>query len=117
MDNHTVLQNCLLSNFCTLIPVRLDDSNYVTWKFLLETLLKGCGLLQYIDGSFPCPPQHMIRAEDGLAYDMTKEYMNWEQNDSAVMSLLAATLSSDVLSFVVGSKIKTNETTTPIQIE
>ena len=104
MDNSTTLQNCLLSNFCNLIPVRLDNSNYVTWKFLLETLLRGCGLMKYIDGSFPCPPRHMIREDDEITCDMTKEYLNWEQNNSAVMSILAATLSSDVLSFVVGSK-------------
>ncbi|KAK9903023.1 hypothetical protein M0R45_001321 [Rubus argutus] len=104
MKQKNELHNCLLSNFCNLISVRLDNSNYVTWKFLLETMLKGCGLLRYVDGSFPCPPQHMIREEDGVTSEMTQQYMNWEQNDSAVMSILAATLSSDALSFVVGCK-------------
>lgn len=104
MNNISELRTSLLSNFCNLITVRLDDSNYVTWKFLLETLLRGCGLMKYIEGSFPCPPRHMVREEDGVTSDMTEEYMNWVQTDSAVMSLLSATLSSAALSCVVGSK-------------
>lgn len=59
-----------------LLPVRLDDSNYVPWKFLLEIMLNCCGLLKYIDGSFPWPPRHMIREEDEITSDMTKEYEN-----------------------------------------
>ncbi|XP_062014890.1 uncharacterized protein LOC133731538 [Rosa rugosa] len=104
MDNSTVLQNCLLSNFYNLITVRLDDSNYVLWKFLVETMFSGCGLIRYIDGSFPRPPQYIVIEEGGVTSDMTKEYMDWVQNDSSVMFILVATLSSDALSFIVGSK-------------
>ncbi|PRQ52535.1 putative RNA-directed DNA polymerase [Rosa chinensis] len=103
MNNNFNLSNLILSNFYNLIPVRLDNSNYVTWKFLLETMLKGCGLMKYVDGSFPCPSQYMITEEGGVSSEMTTEYYTWKQNDYAVMTLLSATLSSDVLSFVVGS--------------
>nr|XP_011465647.1 PREDICTED: uncharacterized protein LOC105351822 [Fragaria vesca subsp. vesca] len=67
-------------------------------------MLKGCGLMRYIDGSFPCPLEYMNMEENGVASEITKGYMNWVQNDSAVMSMLAATLSNDALSFVIGSK-------------
>ncbi|PRQ54225.1 putative gag-polypeptide of LTR copia-type [Rosa chinensis] len=66
MNKNIELQNCLLFNFSKLISVQSDDSNYVTWKFLIETLLKGCGLMRYIDGSFPCPPEHMTMEENGV---------------------------------------------------
>ncbi|XP_062005893.1 uncharacterized protein LOC133723077 isoform X1 [Rosa rugosa] len=104
MDTNTMLQNCLLSNFYNLITVQLDDSNYVTWKFLVETLLKGCGLMRYVDGSVPCPSERVIMEENGVASDIEKEYMNWVQIDSAIMSILASTLSSDALCFIIGSK-------------
>ncbi|PRQ28561.1 putative RNA-directed DNA polymerase [Rosa chinensis] len=103
MNSSFDLSNFILSNFCNLISVCLDGSNYVTWKFLLETMLKGCGLMKYVDGSFPCPSQYLITEEDGVTCEMTREYITWKQNDYAVMALLAATLSSDVVSFVVGS--------------
>lgn len=46
----------------------------------------------------------MIREDDGVTSDIKDEYMNRVQNDSAIMSLLAATLSSATLSCVVGSQ-------------
>ncbi|PRQ30495.1 putative RNA-directed DNA polymerase [Rosa chinensis] len=104
MNTDIDLRNCLLSNFCNLIPVHLDGSNYVTWKFLLQTMLRGCGLMKYVDGSFPCPSQYMITEEGGVLSKVTADqYLTWKQNDYVVMTLLAATLSSGVLSFVVGS--------------
>nr|XP_011471076.1 PREDICTED: uncharacterized protein LOC105353520 [Fragaria vesca subsp. vesca] len=42
--------------------------------------------------------------ENEVATDMTKKYMNWVQNDSTILSILAATLSNDALSFIIGSK-------------
>ncbi|PRQ54145.1 putative RNA-directed DNA polymerase [Rosa chinensis] len=103
MNNSFDLSNLILSNFYNLILVQLDSSNYVTWKILLETMLKGCGLMKYFDGSFPCPSQYMITEEGSVSSEMTTEYLTWKQNDYAVMTLLAATLSSGVLSLVVGS--------------
>lgn len=104
MKKNNELQICLLSNFGNLITVQLDDSNYVTWRFLLESMLVGCDLMGYIDGSFSCPSRYIISEKDGITSEITHEYSNWKKNDRAVMTLLAATLSSDALSFIVGSK-------------
>lgn len=104
MNKNKELHNCLLSNFCNLITVKLDDSNYVPWRFMLESMLVGCDLMGYIDGSVPCPPQYKITTEVGITPELTQEYKVWRQDDSALMSLLAGTLSSDALSFIVGSK-------------
>lgn len=60
--------------------------------------------MKYVDGSFPCPSQYVITGENEITSEVTKEYISWKKNDYAVMTLLAATLSSEVLSFVVGSK-------------
>ncbi|PRQ33573.1 putative non-specific serine/threonine protein kinase [Rosa chinensis] len=56
----------------------------------------------YVDGSFPCPSEHVIMEENWVASDIEKEYMNWVQNDSAIMLILASTLSSDALCFIIG---------------
>ncbi|KAM5587239.1 hypothetical protein ABKV19_005928 [Rosa sericea] len=58
----------------------------------------------YIDGSIPCPPQYKITKETGITPMVTEEYKEWRKHDSAVMTLLASTLSYDALSFIVGSK-------------
>ncbi|KAL6204284.1 hypothetical protein ACLB2K_021552 [Fragaria x ananassa] len=58
----------------------------------------------YVDGSFPCPLEYKTLEENGVASEIEHEYMSWVQNDCAVMSILAATLSNDALSFVIGRK-------------
>ncbi|KAK9936950.1 hypothetical protein M0R45_013769 [Rubus argutus] len=104
MNKNNELPHCLLSTFNNLITVRLDDTNYVSWRFILESMLVGCDLMGYIDGSVPCPPQYKITTEVGITSELTQEYKVWRQHASALMALLAGTLSSDALSFIVGSK-------------
>ena len=45
----------LIPSVGNTITMKLDDSNFVTWKFQLELLLDGNGILGFIDGSIPCP--------------------------------------------------------------
>ncbi|PRQ42768.1 putative tubby-like domain, gag-polypeptide of LTR copia-type [Rosa chinensis] len=42
---------------CNSVPVRLDETNYPTWLYLMQHHLRGHGLLKFVDGSYPCPPQ------------------------------------------------------------
>ncbi|XP_062028327.1 uncharacterized protein LOC133744204 [Rosa rugosa] len=67
-------------------------------------MLVGCDLLGYIDGSIPCPSRYKVAQEAGITPELTQEYKDWRKHDSAVMALLAGTLSSSALSFIVGSK-------------
>ncbi|PRQ48623.1 hypothetical protein RchiOBHm_Chr2g0112811 [Rosa chinensis] len=72
---------------------------------MLMSMLVGCDLMRYIDGSIPCPSRYKVAQEAGITPELTQEYKDWRKHDSAVMALLAGTLSSSALSFIVGSKI------------
>lgn len=45
----------LIPSVANTVMVKLDESNFVTWKFQLELLLDGNGILGFIDGFIPCP--------------------------------------------------------------
>lgn len=77
------------------VTVKLDDSNYVTWNFQIELLLDGNGIFGFLDGSIPCSDKPEL---DSDAYTV------WRIHDKALMTLITATLSTAVLSCVIGCK-------------
>uniref|UniRef100_A0A2N9HLR0 Reverse transcriptase Ty1/copia-type domain-containing protein n=1 Tax=Fagus sylvatica TaxID=28930 RepID=A0A2N9HLR0_FAGSY len=48
----------LLSNITNLVSVKLDQTNYMLWKFQITSTLKAYKLLDVVDGSYPCPEMY-----------------------------------------------------------
>ncbi|PRQ50702.1 putative RNA-directed DNA polymerase [Rosa chinensis] len=92
----------LLANLSGIISVKLDDSNYPTWHFQMYSLLRGHGLLKFVDGTHPCPSQYSMSDDGHLSQNSPKEYEDWVAQDCNLISLITATLSSEALSHVVG---------------
>lgn len=90
----------LLSGVCNIVSIKLDDNNYATWHFQMNSLLRGHGLLRFVDGTLPCPSQYTI-SEDG-SLSPSEDYEAWLEQDSNLISLITATISSEALAQVVG---------------
>lgn len=45
----------VINNIVDLIPIKLDGTNYLMWRSLFESILRGQNLMQHIDGSVPSP--------------------------------------------------------------
>ena len=75
-----------------MMTSRLDDNNFITWRFQFKTLLEGQDLFGYIDGNNVCPAKYGI-ADDGFAGEITTTYNEWKKIDKAILSLLIASLS------------------------
>ncbi|KAL6283487.1 hypothetical protein ACE6H2_014416 [Prunus campanulata] len=54
----------LIPSVGNTVTVKLDDSNFVTWNFQMGLLLEGNGILGFLDGSVPCPPQFVDSSSD-----------------------------------------------------
>ncbi|KAL6288526.1 hypothetical protein ACE6H2_006036 [Prunus campanulata] len=67
----------------------------------MELLLRGHGVLGFVDGSMPCPAQFTSAAENHTVSDA---YQVWKIHDNALMILITATLSFSAISFVIGSQ-------------
>jgi hypothetical protein len=76
--------------FSNHITIRLTAENYLFWRAQILPLLHNTNLLDYIDGSFPCPPQVvMAPSSDGVARQVINPaYGAWIQQDQAILSAI-----------------------------
>ncbi|KAM5588569.1 hypothetical protein ABKV19_006834 [Rosa sericea] len=92
----------LLATLSSIISVKLDDNNYPTWHFQMYSLLRGHGLLKFVDGSHSCPSQFSISDDGHLTPNPSEDLDEWLEKDCNLISLITATLSPEALSHVVG---------------
>ncbi len=90
----------LLSNISNLVSVKLDQSNYVLWKYQITSILKAYAILSFVDGTQLCPPQFVTNSEGTLQENPL--YQLWISRDQGLLTLINSTLSSTALSLVVG---------------
>lgn len=95
----------LIPSISTSVNVKLDDSNYLNWNFQLQLLLESNGIMGYVDGLLPCPPQHDSNSDESgiTSSSPTDEYIVWKMHDRAIMQLITATLSPLAMSCAIGS--------------
>ncbi|CAB4283298.1 unnamed protein product [Prunus armeniaca] len=93
------------SSIASLVPmvsnvhVKLDDTNYLQWHFQMNLLLECHGILGFVIGSHPCPPQFVV----GSNFEEIEAYKVWQLHDKALMLLISTTLSAFAISCVIGS--------------
>ena len=90
----------LLSTVATVVTIKLDDTNYLTWHFQMQILLESHGIFCFVDGSRQWPSQ--FNADSDLEAIETDDYQVWKMHDRALMQLLIVTLSSTAISYVIG---------------
>lgn len=91
----------LIANFNSFISVKLDNSNYFTWKTQVENALKANSLFGYADGSLETPTLHILDTTGNKIVNPAFE--EWNVIDRMLYSCLIATLSASVLPHIVGS--------------
>lgn len=89
----------LVSNFNSLVNIKLDGSNYLLWRVQVESIMEGNGFLGYLDGSIP--PLSQICDEQG-ALIPNFVFSIWRLIDSQLRSCLAVSLSQSTLPYVLG---------------
>jgi hypothetical protein len=94
----------LLSNITNLVSVKLNQTNYMLWKFQITSTLKTYKLLDVVNGSYPCPEMY-IRDTNGAATSVVnRDFIQWDTKDQALISMISATLSPSALALVIGQK-------------
>ncbi|CAN6726303.1 unnamed protein product [Malus baccata var. baccata] len=73
-----------------MITVKLQEDNFVKWNYQFSSVLRGYDLFDFFNGESQCPPKYCITPEGG--------------KDLALLSLLIATLSDEVMNHVIGCK-------------
>ena len=50
----------LISNFQSLVTVKLDSSNFLIWKHQLQNVLRATELFDFVTGVIPCPAPQIL---------------------------------------------------------
>ncbi|XP_026397063.1 uncharacterized protein LOC113291784 [Papaver somniferum] len=85
-----------LNTIAHIIPLKLKDDNFITWKALMLPLFKKFQVEKFIDGSFPCPDQGTTRAQ--LA-----EYQDWIAEDTTLLLWIQSTIFDSIIGYVAGA--------------
>ena len=81
----------------TQTPFKLTFSNYTSWKLQFHTLFIGYDLIDYIDGSKPCPTATLIHHNTIIP---NPNYIFWIRQDRLVLNALVGSISPTIILFI-----------------
>lgn len=90
----------LVSNFHSLVNIKLDASNYMLWRIQVESVMEANGFYGYLDGSIQAPSSEIRNAQGDVS--VNPAYSLWKLIDSQLKSCLNASLSQSTLPYVLG---------------
>ncbi|KAF6170817.1 hypothetical protein GIB67_015769 [Kingdonia uniflora] len=93
-----------ISNIANLAPIKLNKYNYVLWKSLWLPILYSFNLLSLVDGSNVLPSEFITTSDDsGLSVlNSNPNFTDWARRDQILLIWLNATISENLLVYVVG---------------
>ena len=87
-----------------MLTNKLSDENFIKWSFQFCYVICGYDLLAHFIGKSICPPKFVLTPEYEVTKEINTAYKDWVEEDMALLSLLIAILSDDVIEHVVGCK-------------
>uniref|UniRef100_A0A2N9I0C7 Reverse transcriptase Ty1/copia-type domain-containing protein n=1 Tax=Fagus sylvatica TaxID=28930 RepID=A0A2N9I0C7_FAGSY len=90
-------QTLIALNISAQINEKLTPSTFPQWRAQFEALLIGYGLLDYVEGTLPCPPSTGTSADD-----LRKTH--WVRQDKLILSAILASTSSSITPLIATAK-------------
>ncbi|KAL1186959.1 hypothetical protein V6Z11_A01G214800 [Gossypium hirsutum] len=76
--------------------IKLNFTNYISWKIQIESILIGYELFKFIDGTHPCPPKTTNNTTS-----INPAYQTWLQQDKLLFGALVGTISQNLVPLVL----------------
>ena len=77
--------------------IKLQSTNYLSWKLQVEAILICHGLYKFVDGTFPCPPP--VLTPDGTETP-NPDRVYWIRQDKFLFGALVGTLSQPLVPLI-----------------
>lgn len=90
----------LVSNFHSLVNIKLESGNYLLWKTQVQNVVNANGYFGYLDGSCTKPEAQIRDSSGNLVVNPTLAL--WKLVDSQLLSCLTVLLSQSTLPYVLG---------------
>jgi uncharacterized protein YxjI len=98
----TSAPNFVVPNITSLVTIKLEGPNYMSWTSQFVPALSTHDLLGIVEGSDICPSKFTVDAEGKSTSTINPDFLVWQKKDQFVLAWLNATLSEKVLSMVYG---------------
>jgi gag-polypeptide of LTR copia-type len=85
--------------FTHQINTILNSDNYLLWKSQILAIMRGHGLISFIDGSQD-PPSLTINSSDGTT-STNPAFLNWHKQDQLILAWIFNSLSPSILAQVI----------------
>ena len=95
------INNFIFINVAAQAPLKLNPSNYTSWRAQFNSLLIGYDPMGYLDGTLPCPSPILKENEKEV---INPNYSPWIRQDQLLFSAILASLSTNVIPFVTSAK-------------
>ncbi|KAJ1406673.1 Gag-polypeptide of LTR copia-type [Sesbania bispinosa] len=87
--------------FSNPISEKLDETNFLIWKFQVVSTIKGYKLQSFINGNGGMPKKYLSE-EAEEQQTMNPEFANWEQQDQLLTSWLLSSMTKRLTTRVIG---------------
>ncbi|CAL5428368.1 unnamed protein product [Camellia sinensis] len=91
--------NLFISNLSSFITVKLDSTNFIIWRSQFQNILRATKLLDFTNGSVPCPPLMIKNSSDEEILNPDRE--KWNVIDAHLLSCTTTTLAPAIFTSVL----------------
>ena len=85
----------IISPLSQLITIRLEDDNFLMWRYQIENVVRGYGLEGFLFGTKHLPPK-MVTDETGILVPNPK-FRDYQRQDHLLISWLLSSIGSAFL--------------------
>ena len=88
-------------NVTAQAPVKLNSTNYLSWRLQFQTLFIGYDLQGYIDGTKPCPSRyHTTNTDNPTTQTLNSEYHTWISQDQLILNAIIGSITPTIIPFI-----------------
>jgi hypothetical protein len=88
-------------NVTAQAPLKLNNTNYLSWRLQFQTLFIGYDLQGYIDGTKPCPSQYLTTTTDNTTTQtLNQEYHTWIRQDQLILNAIIGSITPTIIPFI-----------------
>ncbi|KAJ1414836.1 Gag-polypeptide of LTR copia-type [Sesbania bispinosa] len=90
--------------FSNPVSEKLDETNFLIWKFQVVSTIKGYKLQSFINGNGGMPRKYLSE-EDEEQQNLNPEFVNWEQQDQPLTSWLLSSMTKRLTTRVIDANM------------
>nr|POF07970.1 hypothetical protein CFP56_45266 [Quercus suber] len=92
----------LLSNMSNMMTVKLDNTNYIVWKYQISMVLKTYSLFELLEESQLIPEKFLRDLSGNYTMVVDPDYLVWKSKEKALVTFISSTLTPSILALTVG---------------